>query len=150
MVGVSASAQASVGGPRATDYIVNDGVPLGSVATDGVVNHPATIELNGDTYTPIDHATANGHSVYQYRMSGTNLCLQDDLNAQEVVQGTCATGNARQQWWYDNATLLENISGISNGHGCAAAVTFGADVVMQACQSNDGAQEWQIGPDEVR
>jgi hypothetical protein len=128
-------------------YIYSYGTE-GGVVADGV-DHPVivgTFGTNGSEWLPIDHTTVDGHSVYQYQQAGTNDCLQLDITINTVIEGGCVDGNARQQWWWDNETLLYNIAVINDTKACAQAVFTGTDweIFMAGCNSHNDTEQWSI------
>jgi hypothetical protein len=121
-------------------YVSDDTVQLSGVATLFCESGPYFVGVN---------------TAYQYRVDGTDDCLQANVANTVADIGGCETGQIRQEWeWVPFTTvdglttgLFENAYGLTVelDRPCANAVPD-TEVELFGCDTNYAGEYWYVGP----
>ena len=74
-------------------------------------NNPVEVKAQSSSttnFTPINEATWDGRTVYEWQQVGTNNCLTWQTSSVWVIMYTCGKGNPEQLWWQSNSITLVN------------------------------------------
>jgi hypothetical protein len=86
-------------------------LPKGDCLFSAGYNNPVEVKAQSSSTThfiPINKATWDGRTVYEWQQVGTNNCLTWQTSSVYAIMYTCGKGNSEQLWWQSPSITLVN------------------------------------------